>query len=445
MKMPEDPSVRTRISADSLPELALSIDDGVSGAEAKDGAPLRLVVVRYFLDRPGYGLHNSVARFWFHPPPVISPAHVQIFLKQQGIALPGLLVEIFLDRFESFMVLEGCEASGIEWDVENTTFNRPGILNVRLTDMAHAQWMEESQLMEDVNNRTETTASLHVSGKAEESPPHVAPELVKPREAAPPPHAQNQQANSTPLGLFSFSMMVGLETTALTMSLFPGLVEPSFRLAWGPYMFFVGGLLQVIVGTLQVFRNNLYGAVAFLGFGTFWFANGTTVILENHFSGEGTLAEELLTGTADQVGAFVRTLFILAFTGALLTQTFVMSKLSTTLITLLTFKLIVQACRVMGDQHDGVLSWLQLIIGGLTSAFAFYVFLVEFTNNVYHKQVFKTFKWSEKHSPEEVYGAPGNVGTLHSKAARLRQANMANFGRTIRKTLPDFVTDGPKK
>lgn len=95
----------------------------------------RLVVVRYYLDRPGYGLHNSAARLWvsrvhctvaiaiaiamdltiaivvviatipiatdititaavviaiqFHPPVACKPVDVKDFLEKQGIALPG--------------------------------------------------------------------------------------------------------------------------------------------------------------------------------------------------------------------------------------------------------------------------------------------------------------------------------------------------------------------
>jgi hypothetical protein len=95
-----------------------------------------------------------------------------------------------------------------------------------------------------------------------------------------------------------------------------------------------------------------------------------------------------------------------------------MSKLSTTLISLLLFKVGFSAFTGWSE----ACKWAQLVSGVITSAFAFYVFLVEFTNGVYHREVFPTFKWSKKHSPEEVFGAAGRSGTLFSKAARLRQA-----------------------
>lgn len=67
--------------------------------------PQRLVAVRYFLDRPGYGLHNSAVRMWFEPPKRCTPQQLHDFLKEQGIALDDLLVEVYLDKFQSFMLL----------------------------------------------------------------------------------------------------------------------------------------------------------------------------------------------------------------------------------------------------------------------------------------------------------------------------------------------------
>lgn len=148
----------------------------------------RLVVVRYFLDRPGYGLHNSAARLWFHPPVRCKPVDVKEFLEKQGIAIPGLLVELYLDKYESFMLLEACEFSCVEWDFEHVTYHEPGILNVRLTDLS-----EEANMTE-----------------VEKSYPQTAPSKARSSQASQP-----QYANPTSAGLFSFSMMVGLETAAL--------------------------------------------------------------------------------------------------------------------------------------------------------------------------------------------------------------------------------------
>jgi len=44
-------------------------------------------------------------------------------------------------------------------------------------------------------------------------------------------------------------------------------------------MIFVGGVMQLLVASFNVMRGNLYGSIAFFGFGTFWFSNGMTSIL----------------------------------------------------------------------------------------------------------------------------------------------------------------------
>jgi len=226
---------------------ANSISSGLTGKR-----PQRLVAVRYFLDRPGYGLHNSAVRLWFEPPARCTPAALQFFLNEQGIALDDLLVEVYLDRFQSFMLLEACEAAAIEWNLKDTTPDDPGILNIRLTDVTYAARLD---------------TDLSKSSSSSNGGPGSAP---PPAEKAAPPAAQHPHANTTPVGLFSFAMMVGLETAQVMSQLVPDFVSPAYILAWGPYMFFVGGLLQIFTATLQVFRNNIYGAVAFYGFGSFW-------------------------------------------------------------------------------------------------------------------------------------------------------------------------------
>ena len=199
-------------------------------------------------------------------------------------------------------------------------------------------------------------------------------------------------------------------------TLIPGSIQPSFALSHGPYMLFLGGLMQIIVGITQIPRNNLYGTIAFLGFGSIWFSNGLTSIMKTYF----LMADEDETiYTPDPWGAFVRAVFVFGFSAALLKQTFVMSKLSTTLIALL-------CCKVLASAFAGwstALAWVQFGFGWITSAFAFYVFLVEFTNGVYHKEIFNPFKWSKETSPDEVFGVYGRTGTLHTKAAQLRRAS----------------------
>lgn len=222
----------------------------------------QLVLVRYFLDRPGYGLHNSACRFWINPPAECFPSQVQSFLSAQGIALDGLLVEAYLDAFESFMLLDACQAAGVVWDFADTSTKTPGILNIRLTDLYEAK---EEEAMTEMSKQ-------QCQGGGISKPSNTS------NINNPPP-----MANTIPAGLFSFSMMVGLETAALTGELVPGfIVTRSFVLSWGPYMFFVGGVLQIIVACFQVYRNNIYGTVAFLGFGSFWLSNGLTSIIQTY-------------------------------------------------------------------------------------------------------------------------------------------------------------------
>lgn len=189
-------------------------------------------------------------------------------------------------------------------------------------------------------------------------------------------------------------------------------------------MFFVGGLMQIIVAIFQVLRNNVYGATAFFGFGSFWFSNGLIEILSTFFASETTPANDL-SGVTDPWGNFIRIMFVFAFSCALLVQTFAMNRLSSTLIGLLCLKNFASAFAGFSK----VAEWVQFALGWTLALFAYYVFLVEFTNQIYNREVFRVFKWSEQHSPEEVFGAPGRSGTLHSKATRLRQANYPNAHR----------------
>ena len=41
-----------------------------------------------------------------------------------------------------------------------------------------------------------------------------------------------------------------------------------------------------VVGILEVFRNNVYGATAFMAFGSFWLANGIQMLIRTYFPEE---------------------------------------------------------------------------------------------------------------------------------------------------------------
>jgi uncharacterized membrane protein HdeD (DUF308 family) len=152
---------------------------------------------------------------------------------------------------------------------------------------------------------------------------------------------------------------VALETMDLTGKLCGGRIQPAFALTWGPYAFFVSGLLQFVVGLWEVTRNNIYGATAFLAFGSFWLANGTILILTTYFPTE--IDEALLV--ADPWGKCIRNLYILAFVCVLFKQTLVMTKLTSTLIGLLSVLMLATSFGGWSEEIE----WIQMISGWLVS------------------------------------------------------------------------------
>jgi succinate-acetate transporter protein len=335
-----------------MKELVASLNGFHTEIKASPDEVSRMVVVRYFLDRPGYNLDNSSSRLWKNPQATCSPADIAAFLSDQGIrddSDKSLLVEVYLDKFCSYMLLEVCAEDGVLFNFTGTTIQQPGILNIRLTDLA----------------ATEAEKHSHAQVAVEAAP-------------------RQQFCNTSHIGLFAFSMTVALETAELFGRLVPGTVDESFNLIWGPYAFFVSGLLQLIVGMWEVTRNNIYGATAFMAFGSFWLANGLKLILVNYFPDE--IPSELL-GASDPTGNCIRNLWILAFVCVLFKETLVMNKLSSALIALL-------VCMLAATALTGwslAMEWIQLIMGCFVSSLAFYVFAAEFTNEVYHRCVLFVF------------------------------------------------------
>ena len=194
----------------------------------------RLVVVRYFLDRPGYYFQhsNSSARFWKEPPACCTLSDIKEFLIQQNILddessptndaqqqQQHILAEVYLDQFSSYMFLDAPDDNdiGITFDFQSSTRDNPTLLDIRLTDL----------------NISNTIGGGTLS-------------------AAPP-----KQCNMSPAGLFAFTMVVGLEATSWLIELTASSsssIAPSFNLIYGPYAFFVGGLLQLLVGICEITR-----------------------------------------------------------------------------------------------------------------------------------------------------------------------------------------------
>jgi len=290
-----------------------------------------------------------------------------------------MLVEILLDKFGSFMLLEACGESAIKFDFSEAFVSNPGILNIRLTDL--------NEIFNDTNT-------------------------IK---ARPPP---KQRCNTSPVGLFAFSLTVALDNLDLLGKLVGGSVDASFLLTFGPYAFFVSGLLQLLVGLNEISRNNVYGATAFMAFGCFWLANGTKLILLTYFPDE--ISDEQLLGTSE-VADFVREFYIFMFACALFKQTLVMNKLTTGLISVLILYLV--SASVAGWSE--AFSWIKMILGWVLSLYAFFLFFAELTNEVYQREVINLFPWNED-SPGEAFGAAGRANTLQHKAIDLRTAGRSD-------------------
>mmetsp|Transcript_22572 Transcript_22572/g.62664 ORF Transcript_22572/g.62664 Transcript_22572/m.62664 type:complete len:350 (-) Transcript_22572:333-1382(-) len=102
------------------------------------------------------------------------------------------------------------------------------------------------------------------------TPLHPIAATKKPEASAGPP-----LANPGPMALFAFGF-----TTMMLMVVENGLVEHSGLNLVAGYAMFHGGLVQLVVGFVEIRRNNLFGATAFTSYGAFWMGWSLTFILE---------------------------------------------------------------------------------------------------------------------------------------------------------------------
>lgn len=77
--------------------------------------------------------------------------------------------------------------------------------------------------------------------------------------------ADEQLANPAPLGLAGFGL-----TTIVLSSMNAGLFPTEAGSVVVPLAFAYGGLAQIIAGILEYKKNNTFGMVAFISYGTFW-------------------------------------------------------------------------------------------------------------------------------------------------------------------------------
>jgi succinate-acetate transporter protein len=362
----------------SLVRLGSSMTDTSSDSRCE-----RVVLVRYFLDRPGYDLSNSSSRLWVNPPIHTTPHDISRFLHEQGIKAfhdKKLLVELYLDHYEAFMLLEACAEHSVFFDFSAVTVAQAGVLNIRLTDLNEIMAPTKSD-----------------------------------KPSSPTPSAP--RCNTSPVGLFGFSMVVGLDSLNVLRKLLddPSVISASYLLVFSSYAFWMGFLL-LNVGLSEILRNNVYGATAFLAFGSVWLSNGTLFILTTYFPEQ--IPEVILSSVSENApDTFLRVILIMLFTCALFKQTFAMKKVTTAFISTLIVYLFFSSLVGWSD----VFLWLKMIFGFILCAFAFFIFSAELTNEVYQRPVVNLYPWTP-HSAEEAFGAAGRANGLHAMAIDLRTA-----------------------
>jgi succinate-acetate transporter protein len=353
-------------------------------------------------------LHNSSSRLWRNPPAIVQAPDIEAFLQEQGIIIPPnsnstnatttnatnattlMMVEAFLDTFGSFMLLEICAENGIEFDFSETSAQRPGILNIRLTDMREEQQQQQQQDGGGGGFQTKQSVSQ-----------------IQPQ----------QRCNTSPVGLFAFSMTVCFDALYVLDDLRDAAVEDSWALTFGPYALFVSGLLQFVVGVNEISRNNIYGATSFLGFGCFWLANGTQLILQFYFPEH---ISPDITGPA-VVGNLVRELMIMIFSCTLWYQSLTMNKLLTGLLSTLIVYLL---CASLSGWFVAC-KWIKMILGFLLTVEGLYMFFVELTNEVYQHEKINMHLWKKDSSGCELMGAAGRINTLQSSVIQLRKTRQS--------------------
>jgi len=296
-----------------------------------------------------------------------------------------LLVEVYMDSFGAYIVLDVAEDNGICFDFSNATNQALARIDIRLTDLC-------SSNNDGIASTTEGTKDHHY------------------------PQQYNNHCNMSPAGLYAFCMINGLEAAYMLSELMYGSVSPAYVLTYATYAFFVGGLLQLLVGMWEVTRNNIYGATAFSCFGCFWMANGLKLILVTYFPAQ--ISQDVL-GVDDEWGHFIREIYICFLAVVLFKITLTMNKTTTALLGTLIVKLIFAAV----EEFNTTLLWMHCILTWLLSFFAGYVFYCEFVNEVYTPPPHNLYPWNAT-SADEVFGAPGRKYGLQPKAVRLRMSSM---------------------
>ena len=147
-----------------------------------------------------------------------------------------------------------------------------------------------------------------------------------------------------------------------------------------PFAFFYGGLIQIIVGILEVQRGNLFGAVVFGTYGPFWVIFGAIEI----WFGKMATPASLDSGVSAFLAMF-----------AIVTFFFFLASLRTDVVLMLIFLLIFAGLVCLSIQaSSGVVFW-QKAGGWITLAFAvlaWYHAAADMINFTFHREVLPLWK-----------------------------------------------------
>jgi succinate-acetate transporter protein len=376
--------------------------------------PPTYLVVRYLDGGAGTNANKSAGRLWKDPPAVCNPRDIRQFLQRHGILneetpTRSTRCEVFLDNFSCYVDLNECEEEGIIFDFTGITPDQPGLLSLRLTDVSalYTSTVEAAPVTPTkpaTSSRTVTSTTTHEEIPYESDPPKGLPTAATP--------VTSQPCNTAHIGLFAFSFGIWIEAVQLLGELVDGSVSPNFALVWGPFAFFSSGMLMVIVGLNESKRNNVFGTTIFLVMGSSWVSTGFVNILVAYFpDGINPLLLQ-----PDPLGKFLLCFWYILFIGVVVKQTFSLSRFATTMVAAL---LLLCTSRSLSG-WSRPMQWIQLIAGVMAASTAFYGFMAEFTNEMYHRSVFNLYPWKATTAvgiSDEVWGAPGRVSDLRSRVS----------------------------
>ena len=171
-----------------------------------------------------------------------------------------------------------------------------------------------------------------------------------------------------PIGLAAFA------ATTLVLSVFnAGLYDGAYKAVVLPMAFIYGGIVQLIAGVLEMFRKNIFGAVAFLSYGAFWIA----------FQGVATtkVNDKGLPGPAVA-------LFLLAFTIFTICMALISLKTNMGLVVVFWLLALTFVFLTIGDfAGQASISHIGGFLGLATAAAAWYVCFAGIANATFGKTV----------------------------------------------------------